>query len=665
MSSAPHNRRMFLTALGAAGAATALSGTADVLRSTPAGAAIPGPTSYSPTWASVDQHPPAPEWFQDAKFGIYFHWGVFSVPAYDNEWYPRNMYIDGSSANTHHKSVFGDPAAWPYHNFIDGARDKNGNYLQFAPKLKSAGGNFDPVEWAQLFADAGAKFAGPVAEHHDGYSMWNSTVNEWNSVARGPRLDLVRLHADAIRAKGMKLMVAMHHAYNFTGFYDHVPAQSTTTLKKLYGQLGSAAENQLWYDKLKEVIDGFQPDILWQDFNLTAVDEAQRLKFLAYYYNKAVAWDKEVVATYKDGFNNRGEVFDFERGGPADIQNPFWLTDDSISSSSWCYTVGIGYYSLNAMLHSLIDRVSKNGNMVLNIAPMADGTIPGEQRSILLGMGDYLKRFGESIYGTRAWAAYGEGPTKMGGGSFTTPRAGTSTDIRFTRDKAGKVLYATVLGWPGSTLNITTLSSARINLGTLTSVQLLGSTAGNYITLPNRTQDSSGLHISMPSSSAPFAASAYVVKLTFSGQIPALGAAPLPTGWARLTNVTSNLVLDGGGNVAAGSIVKQWTWDSSQNLQWQLVDAGGGYYRLVNRTNGLVADSAGVATNGAGAVQNPWNGSLNQQWRLNHLGNGRYQIINRGTGTALDGGGNTTSGSAVILWTPNSSTNNHWTISAV
>jgi alpha-L-fucosidase len=264
MSSAPHNRRAFLSALGAAGAATALSGTADVLRSAPAAAAIPGPTSYSPTWESVDQHPPAPEWFQDAKFGIYFHWGVFSVPAFDNEWYPRNMYIDGSAANTHHKSVFGDPAAWPYHNFIDGARDKNGNYLQFAPKLKSAGGNFDPVEWAQLFADAGAKFAGPVAEHHDGFSMWN-----------------------------------------FTGFYDHVPAQSTTTLKKLYGQLGPAAENQLWYDKLKEVIDGFQPDILWQDFNLSAVDEAQRLKFLAYYYNRAVAWDKEVVATYKDGFNTR------------------------------------------------------------------------------------------------------------------------------------------------------------------------------------------------------------------------------------------------------------------------------------------------------------------------------------------------------------------------
>jgi alpha-L-fucosidase len=665
MSSSPHNRRRFLTVLGVGGASAALAGGTDLLRRLPAGAAIPGPTSYSASWSSVDQHPPAAEWFQDAKFGIYFHWGVFSVPAYDNEWYPRNMYISGSRANTHHRDVYGEPTAWPYHNFIDGARDKAGTFVQFAPRLRSAGGNFDPNEWAQLFADAGAKYAGPVAEHHDGFSLWNSSVNEWNSVARGPRLDLVRLHADAIRAKGMKLMLAMHHAYNFTGFYDNVPAQSTTTLKKLYGQLGSAAQNQLWYDKLKEIIDGYQPDIIWQDFNLSRVDEAQRLKFLSYYYNRAVAWDKEVVATYKDGFNNRGEVFDFERGGPADLQNPYWLTDDSISSSSWCYTVGIGYYSLPAMLHSLVDRVSKNGNMVLNIAPMADGTIPSGQRGILLGIGDYLKRFGESIYATRAWSVYGEGPTKMGGGSFTTPRAGTNTDIRFTRDKANTVLYATVLGWPGSTLDIGTLAAGRINLSTLTSVQLLGSTAGSYTNLPNRSQDGSGLHISMPSSSAPFSAPAYVVKLTFSGQLPTLGGGVLPTGWARISNMTNGLALDSGGNVASGSVVKQWTYDGSTNLQWQLVDLGAGYYRIVNRTNGMVADSWGNTANGADLRQAAWNGGVNQQWRLADAGGGRYRIINRGTGTAIDGRGSVASGSTAGLWAPDSSTNLQWTVNAV
>src|SRR5689334_4249831 len=186
------SRRALLAAAGVTGAAAA-----GVFRAGPV-LANSGPSSYTASWSSVDQHPPAPVWFQDAKFGIYFHWGVFSVPAYGDEWYPRRMYISGDSCNTHHKSVYGDPSAWPFHNFINGAFDKAGNWVHFAPKLTSAGGKFDPDAWAQLFADAGAKFAGPVAEHHDGYSMWNSASNEWNSVKTGPKLDLLRLHADAI-----------------------------------------------------------------------------------------------------------------------------------------------------------------------------------------------------------------------------------------------------------------------------------------------------------------------------------------------------------------------------------------------------------------------------------------------------------------------------------
>jgi alpha-L-fucosidase len=510
----PSRRGLLVAAGGAAAGGLLLRvGTAQ------AAAAAQG---YTPDWPSVDQHPPAPEWFQDAKFGIYFHWGVFSVPAFANEWYPRNMYAAGSGENAHHIATYGDPSVWPYHNFINGADDLAGNHVQFAPRLASEGGNFDPEEWAQLFADAGAKFAGPVAEHHDGYSMWNSTANEWNSVATGPQLDLVGLHADAIRAQGMKLLVSTHHAYHFTGFYEHVPAQSDPSLQKLYGQLGAEAQNQLWYDKLAELIDGYQPDIIWHDFNLPLVDEAKRLEFLAYYYNQALDWNKAVVVTYKDGFNDNGEVYDFERGGPAEIRNPYWLTDDSISSSSWCYTEGIGYYSLKAMLHSLIDRVSKNGNLLLNIAPMADGTIPAGQQEILRGFGDYLGRFGESIYATRAWTAFGEGPTGMGGGSFVEPVEGTNEDIRFTRSKDSTVLYATVLGWPGSMLTVTTLNSDRIDLSTLTSAQLLDATAGSYIDLPSPSQDGGGLHLSMPAADAPFDALAYVVRLTFSGQIPEL-----------------------------------------------------------------------------------------------------------------------------------------------
>lgn len=510
----PLSRRGLLATAGAAAAGGLL------LRAGTARAA--GLQEYTPDWPSVDQHPPAPEWFQDAKFGIYFHWGVYSVPAFGNEWYPRNMYAGGSAENAHHRAAYGDPAGWPYHNFINGAQDLAGNHVQFAPKLASQGGAFDPEEWAKLFADAGARFAGPVAEHHDGYSMWDSAVNEWNSVATGPGLDLVGLHADAIRAQGLKFMVSLHHAYHFTGYYEHVPAQSDPRLRKLYGQLDREAGSRLWYDKLEEVIDGYEPDLIWHDFNLPQVGEDKRLEFLAYYFNRALAWEKDVVVTYKDGFNDKGEVFDYERGGPADIQVPYWLTDDSISSSSWCYTEGIGYYPLAAMLHSLIDRVSKNGTMLLNIAPTADGTIPGEQRALLRGFGDYLGRFGESVYATRAWTDYGEGPTEMGGGSFTEPVAGTSEDIRFTRSKDNTVLYATVLGWPGGMLTVTTLSADRIDLSTLTATQLLDSTAGSYTDLPDTVQDGAGLHVSMPASDAPFDALAYVIKLTFSGGIPDL-----------------------------------------------------------------------------------------------------------------------------------------------
>jgi alpha-L-fucosidase len=253
----------------------------------------------------------------------------------------------------------------------------------------------------------------------------------------------------------------------------------------------------------------------------------------------------------------------------------------------------------------------------------------------------------------------------MGGGSFTTPVEGTARDIRFTRSKDNTVLYATALGWQGSTLTITTLGSNQVSLASLKSVQLLGPTAGAYTDLPTRTQDGSGLHITMPTTNPPFDALAYVVKLTFAGAIPTPGTGPLPTGWARISNGTTGLVLDGGGSVAAGSRLKQWNWDGSNNLQWQLVDAGGGYYRIVNRTNGLVVDSGGNTANGATAVQNAWNGGNNQQWRLNSMGNGLYQIINRGTGTALDGAGDRTVGDSVVLWAPNNSTNNQWTITAV
>ncbi|MGW0475006.1 alpha-L-fucosidase [Streptomyces coeruleorubidus] len=694
MSSSINRRQFVASATFVAAAAVA----GDVFSARAAEAA---PRTYTPDWDSVDQHPPAPEWFQDAKFGIYFHWGAFSVPAFDNEWYPRAMYQAGSSPNKHHIATYGQPSAWPYHNFIDGAKDLAGNTVKFAPKLKSAGGKFDPDEWVQLFVDAGARFAGPVAEHHDGFSMWESRVNAWNSVDKGPGLDLLRLFSTAIRAKGLKLLVAMHHAYNFTGFYEFVPTQTDSSLKKLYGQLDSTAANQLWFDKLKEVVDRAQPDILWQDFNLDAVDERQRLNFLAYYYNQALGWGREVVATYKDGMNGKGEVFDYERGGPADLTTPYWLTDDSISSSSWCYTQGIGYYTIQQMLHSFIDRVSKNGNVLLNIAPMADGTIPQAQKDILLGIGDHLKRFGESVYATRAWTAYGEGPTKMGGGSFTTPHAGTPQDIRFTRNKANNVLYATALGWPGSSLTIKNLGSDRINLSSLTSVKLLGTTAGSYIDLPTPTQNASGLTITLPSS-APYSANAYVLKLDFSGTIPGLRPLAGAVAFTDVNYTGASAVLTVGDYTAAdlsaagpgprtvsslrpapGYRVIGYSGDDFTGASWTFtadnpdLRATGNndritslkvqfnparYFRITNATNGLALDSGGNVSSGSELKQWTWDGSPNLQWHAEAVGGGYYRLVNRTNGMVADGWGATADGSTARQAAWNGGLNQQWTI---
>ncbi|NJQ03618.1 alpha-L-fucosidase [Streptomyces zingiberis] len=691
------NRRVFLSAAAGVAAATTANLTLGAPRAHAAAAA------YLPTWPSIDQHTAAPEWFQDAKFGIYFHWGVFSVPAYDNEWYPRNMYLSGSSANNHHRSTYGEPAAWPYHNFIDGARDRAGNFVQFAPKLASAGGAFDPDDWAQLFVDAGAKFAGPVGEHHDGFSMWNSSVNEWNSVQRGPRLDLMRIFRDSIRAKGLKFLVSLHHAYQFTGYFEGVPAQSTASLRKLYGQLGSSAHNQLWYDKLKEVVDQGQPDIIWQDFALNRIDESRRLEFLAYYYNQAESWGREVVATYKDGFTNKGQVYDYERGGPAEITEPYWLTDDSISSSSWCYTRGIGYYSTAQMLHSLIDRVSKNGNMLLNIAPMADGTIPQGQRTVLLAIGDHLKRFGEAVYATRAWAVHGEGPTKMGGGSFVAPVAGTNRDIRFTRNKAGTVLFATILGWPGGSTTISTLASGRFDISSLSRVQLLGSTAGTYTDLPAPTQDGSGLRVTLPSS-APYSALAYVLKFTFSGPIPPLtgggggasvsahadvsfagAAATLPLGTYTAAQLQSRGLAArtiSSLRVPAGFRVIGYAGDNFSGTAWtfdadngDLRNSGGNdaitslkvtfnpatYFRIANATNGLALDSGGSTTAGSDLKQWTWNGNHNLHWQAVDLGTGYHRLVNRGNGMVADSYG-AASGTTVRQASWSGGNNQQWQI---
>ena len=579
---------------------------------------------YQPTFESLDKANPVPEWFKDAKFGIYFHWGVYSVPAFGNEWYPRSMYIKGSAENKHHIETYGDPSQWPYNYFITGAKDKKGNFVQFAPKLKSEGGKFDPDEWAQLFADAGAKFAGPVAEHHDGFSMWASKVNPWNAKDMGPKLDLVGLLTKAIRKKNMKVILSMHHAYNITGYYDHVPKTNDPKLQKLFGQQGKEKNEAFWLAKHKEIIDDYKPDIIWQDFNLHLISKPILLGFLSYYYNKAAEWNKDVVATYKDGLNTKCAVLDYERGGPADITDNYWLTDDAISSSSWCYTDGLKYYSRKQILHGFLDRISKNGNLLLNISPKADGTIPQEQKDILLTMGAWLKKYGEAVYATRAWEKYGEGPTKMGAahGVMGAPLEGTAKDVRYTRSKDNSTLYAILLGWDKGEKEIilNSLSLDRINLQNLKSVELINDEAGKYLPLTFK-QNKEGLIVNLPQRS--FQELAYVIKLNFNGKIPPFD------NYVDINCTPHYYIIPGNntGSLVLGSDLKLTDKRKKFSNQWKFESAGKGIYKIMNRENGDKVFECDNSNHEL--IISNFTGDENQLWKIDDVRNGYFKISNK------------------------------------
>ncbi len=431
--------------------------------------------AYEPTWESLKKHNPAPDWFRDDKVGIYFHWGVYCVPAFGSEWYPRNMYIKGSPEYKHHIETYGDQTRFGYPDFV--------------PLFKAE--KFDADGWAELFVKAGARFAGPVGEHHDGFAMWDSEWTPWNAKDMGPRRDIAGELERAIRKRGLKFIMSFHTARNslwlkngnWTGHYEYVKKDFPALLEDpqraiLYGYMPREQFLKMWKGKLCEVIDKYQPDIMWFDAWLDEIPEQYQKEYLAYYFNQGAAWGKEVVVTTKQDIRREVAVDDYEKGRTDRLTDFVWLTDDTISKGSWCYTQDLQIKSTREVLHVLIDIVSKNGQLLLNISPKADGTIPENQRQVLLGMGAWLARFGEAIYGTRPWLTYGEGPTQMEKGGHFVKMKGEygPRDIRYTRK--GSTIYAITLGWPGANTEVvlTSLAPGRLR-GDLqvTGVSLLGS----------------------------------------------------------------------------------------------------------------------------------------------------------------------------------------------
>lgn len=413
---------------------------------------------FEENWASLARHNEEPEWFKDAKLGIYFHWGVYSVPAFGDEWYPRKMYFKDTKEYAHHLEKYGDPLEFGYHNFV--------------PMFNAE--NFNPEEWAALFKKAGARFAGPVAEHHDGFSMWASKATPWNSLDKGPHRDITGELEKAIRGQGMKFITTFHHARNLQRYADkpdekefwdsHFPyiegthlASDDPELKYLYGNIPESEwVETVWFGKLKEVIDNYQPDIIWFDGWLDKIPENYLQKFCAYYFNEAVKSDKEVVVVRKhEDLPLECSIIDLEKSRMNRLEEKTWMTDETLSTWSWCYTEGLEIKPAADVLHVLIDIVSKNGVLLLNISPMANGTIPADQQDVLLKMGEWLDKYGESVYDTRPWYTYGEGPTKEPEGHFKHHQEFlklkySANDIRFTTK--GENIYATVLGWPDKDL---------------------------------------------------------------------------------------------------------------------------------------------------------------------------------------------------------------------
>ena len=411
-----------------------------------------GGEKYTEDWNSLSKHQPMPDWMYDAKFGMYFTWGVFSVPEKGSEWYPRSMYEEGNPMYEYHKKTYGDQSEFGYHRFV--------------PMFTAT--KFDAGEWARIIKSSGARFAGPVAEHHDGFSMWASRVNPWNAKDMGPKRDIVKELSEEIRNAGMKFFVSFHHARllqrnasenNGGGYDSHYiynkewhTSSTDPKLRLLYGNMEEKEFNEYWFAKLKEVVDNYSPDIVYFDSWLNLIPEEYRKKFCAYYFNHALEKQQEVGITYKqtDLPENVG-IHDIEKGGHMEVFPSPWTTDDTMCFGSWSYTTDQLIKPVSMVLHSLIDIVSKNGVLILNGSPRADGSIPVEQQKMLKEIGDWLKVNGEAIYATRPWWIHGGGPTGVQTnphGGMVTTNTYTADDFRFTQSKDGKNIYIIFLGKP-------------------------------------------------------------------------------------------------------------------------------------------------------------------------------------------------------------------------
>ena len=476
--------------------------------------AIDSQGPFRPDWESLQKYE-APEWYRDAKFGIFIHWGAYSVPAFSSEWYPRNMYEPGFDAYKHHIATYGP-------------QDKFG-YKDFIPMFKAE--RFDPSAWAELFKKAGAKYVVPVAEHHDGFAMYDSGLSDWTAAKMGPHRDVIGDLSKAVRAEGLHFGVSSHRVEHdfFMGVGRKIPSDvNDQQYAALYGpaQVGvinwgtpvgndftyvSSAWADDWLARGAELVEKYHPDLVYFDWWIGQASIRPNLtRFAAFYYNRSLKFGDHVgVINYKDyAMQAHAGVLDVERGQLDDTRTLHWQTDTSVSNKSWGYIKDDSFKSPEFVVHQLIDIVSKNGNLLLNIGPRSDGTIPEEVQQVLLEAGSWLNVNGDAIYGTRPWRTYGEGPTKVAAGSFhdTDTAHYTPEDFRFTTK--ADALYVIGLEWPANGEAVIRSLAATVGSRSVQTVSLLGSDAK-----PKFQQRPDGLHVVLPGQ--PPTKYAYVLRLTF------------------------------------------------------------------------------------------------------------------------------------------------------
>jgi alpha-L-fucosidase len=453
---------------------------------------------FKASWESLETQK-VPAWYADAKFGIFIHWGVYSVPAFGNEWYPRNMYLADNRIFKHHVEKYGPQSKFGYKDFI--------------PMFKAE--KYSPADWAELFKKSGAKYVMPVAEHHDGFQMYSSELSDWNAAKMGPKRDVIGDLAKEVRKAGLHFAASSHRAEHWWFFEGGMKFDSDVKDPKyagLYGPAhprrlpGSNVDNQPtdenylkdWLARTCELVDKYQPEVVWFDWWIEQPVFVPYLqKFAAYYYNRGTEWKKGVAINYKNqAFPEKVAVYDIERGKLDKLRPYLWQTDTSVGLKSWGYIEGEEFRTPDSLVDDLIDIVSKNGLLLLNIGPRPDGTIPEGAQKLLLDMGKWLAANGEAIYGSRPWKIFGEGPTPVLTGGFTDrkQKSFTAEDIRFTTK--GNTLYAIALDWPGKSMTVKSFGTGSKLLDrSIDSVSLLGSTQ------PLKwKQESDGLKIELPES---------------------------------------------------------------------------------------------------------------------------------------------------------------------